>query len=252
MSGWLIGWLAARRAELGAALGLMTRLPLGRWPMPEAPEGFARAAWAYPLAGALAGWLAGGAQALLLWAGMPPALATAWALAALLLLTGALHEDGLADMADGFGGGRDRERKLAIMRDSRIGSYGALALLLSLGLRGAALALLASPLAWAAAGALSRAALLLPLGLLRPARAEGLAAGLGRAGVPPGLALGVGLAFLLLPAGAALAATLAAALAGLGVAWLARRQVGGHTGDILGACAVLAECAALSALSLGR
>ncbi|MFC7608020.1 hypothetical protein [Teichococcus aestuarii] len=59
MSGWLIGWLAARRAELGAALGLMTRLPLGRWPMPEAPEGFARAAWAYPLAGALAGGLAG-------------------------------------------------------------------------------------------------------------------------------------------------------------------------------------------------
>lgn len=247
------GWLAARGRELGAALGLLTRLPLGRWPMPADAAGFARAAWAYPLVGALAGGVAGGAQALLVAFGLPPALAAPWSLAVLLLLTGALHEDGLADMADGFGGGRDRARKLAIMRDSRIGSFGALALLLSLFLRGAALALLPSPLLMmAAAGALSRAALLVPLGLLPPARADGLAAGLGRAGVAPGLAVGAALAFLLLPPGGAFSALLAAVLAGLGVALLARRQVGGHTGDVLGGCAVLAECAVLTALLLGR
>ena len=74
---------------------------------------------------------------------MAPALTAGWALAALVLLTGGFHEDGLADTADGFGGGRTRERKLEIMRDSRIGSYGALALVLSVGIRAAALATMA-------------------------------------------------------------------------------------------------------------
>ncbi|MXP64139.1 adenosylcobinamide-GDP ribazoletransferase [Roseomonas sp. M0104] len=244
--------LRARFAELAAAFGLLTRLPVGALPQPPDAAGYARAAWAWPLAGAAVGALGGAAQALLTAAGLPPALAAPWALAAMLLASGALHEDGLADTADGFGGARNPARKLEIMRDSRIGSFGALALVLSLALRGGALAELAAPLpAMAAAGALARLAMLLPLLALPPARRDGLAAGLGR---PPlaaalgALAVAAILAALLLPAGAALLA-LGAALAGAAaLAALAGSQIGGQTGDVLGASAVLAECAALSVL----
>ncbi|HWX49615.1 MAG TPA: adenosylcobinamide-GDP ribazoletransferase [Roseomonas sp.] len=244
--------LRARLAELAAAFGLLTRLPTGLLPQPANPAGYARAAWAWPLAGAAVGAISGGVQALLTAAGLPPALAAPWALAALLLASGALHEDGLADTADGFGGGRDRARKLEIMRDSRIGSFGAMALILALALRGGALAQLAAPLpALAVAGALSRAAMLLPLMILPPARPDGLSAGLGR---PPGsaalagLAVALALAALLLPGTAMLPALLAMIFAAAGIAVLARAQIGGQTGDVLGACAVVAECAVLSAL----
>ncbi len=246
--------LGGRLAEIGAAFGLLTRFPVGWMSTPRDPAGHARAAWAWPLAGAALGALAGAIQVGLLELGLPPALAAFWALAALLLASGALHEDGLADTADGFGGGRGRERKLAIMRDSRIGSYGAASLILSLGLRGTALAALSAPwLMLPAAAALARLAMLVPLLLLPPARPDGLGAGLGRPGPLPALAallLGGGLALLLLPAGQAVPALAAALGAGLAMSVLARRQIGGHTGDVLGATAVLAECAALTALSL--
>ncbi|WP_419900048.1 adenosylcobinamide-GDP ribazoletransferase [Roseomonas sp. USHLN139] len=235
-----------RLAELGAAFGLLTRLPVGWLPQPGDPAGYARAVWAYPLAGALLGALAGGVQAGLAGLGVAPAMAAPWAIAVLLLASGALHEDGLADMADGFGGGRDRERKLAIMRDSRIGSFGALALVLALGCRGVALSEAVSPVAlMAGAGALGRGAMLVPLVLLRPARSDGLGAGLGR---PPVWAFGLGgvlavaLGMVLLPWWAAVVALGAGGV----VALLAWRQVGGHTGDVLGASAVLAELAVLS------
>ena len=117
--------------------------------------------------------------------GLPPLVCAGLAVGALVIVTGALHEDGLADVADGFGGGATRERKLEIMRDSRIGAYGAAALALSLILRVAALsALLDHGLGAAAAGlilagAASRAAALAPLALLPAARADGLGAGAG-------------------------------------------------------------------------
>ena len=124
--------LRARATEVQLALMLLTRLPAGR--IDPAPT-IAAAAWAFPLAGAVVGVL----QALVLIAaiglGLPMAMAAGLALAAGVLATGGLHEDGLADCADGFGGGRSPARKLEIMRDSRIGSYGALALILGLGLR---------------------------------------------------------------------------------------------------------------------
>ncbi|MCQ4158822.1 adenosylcobinamide-GDP ribazoletransferase [Roseomonas sp. GC11] len=238
--------LRARLEEIAAAFGLLTRLPLGALPFPAEAAGHARAAWAYPLAGAALGAIGGGVQAGLVAAGVAPGLAAPWAIAALLLASGALHEDGLADTADGLGGGRDRARKLAIMRDSRIGSFGALALVLALATRGLALAGAEHPVAlMAGAGALGRVALLLPLGLLPPARTDGLAAGLGR---PPkgallaGGVLGLALGGLLLPP-LALAAALAV---GGAMAWIARRQLGGQTGDILGATALIAECASLT------
>ncbi|KAA2211797.1 adenosylcobinamide-GDP ribazoletransferase [Teichococcus oryzae] len=244
--------IRARLAEIGAAFGLLTRLPVGWLPVPEAANGYARAAWAWPLAGAALGALAGAVQAGLVAAGLPPSLAAPWAIAVLLLASGGLHEDGLADTADGFGGGGGRERKLAIMRDSRIGSFGTLALILCLGLRGTALALLAAPLpAMAAAGALARLAMLPPLLFLPPARRDGLAAGLGRPGPVPAiaaLAVATGLALLLLPVQVAWPALLAASGAAVALSWLAWRQIGGQTGDVLGATAMVAECAVLTAL----
>ena len=118
--------------------------------------------------------------------GLPPIVAAGLAIAALAASTGALHEDGLADVADGFGGGATRERKLEIMRDSRIGAFGATALALSLILRtGALAAALSAGLGFAAASlvlvsGVSRAGALFPLALLDPARSEGAGASAGR------------------------------------------------------------------------
>ncbi len=243
-----------RWAELVGACTLLTRLPVGGLAAAHPPPG--DCVWAYPLAGALAGGLGAGVLSLAMAAGLPQPLAAGWALAITVLLTGGLHEDGLADTADGFGGGRTPERKLAIMRDSRIGSFGALALLFSAGLRGTALSLSPRPaLALLLAGVLGRGAMLLPLLLLRPARPDGLAASLGQrqAGrLATGLAVAAtgGLAVAATTGLGASAATAAAGLAGLLVAGLARRQVGGYTGDVLGAAEQAAECAALTVLAV--
>ena len=121
--------------DFSEALALMTRLPARA---PGARR--AAAAWAWPLAGALVAGLAGLAAALALWLGLSAAVAAGLALAVQIALTGALHEDGLADCADGFWGGMERARRLEIMHDSRIGTYGVLALVLGLGLRWALLA----------------------------------------------------------------------------------------------------------------
>src|SRR5204863_1906899 len=101
-----------------------------------------------------------------------------------IALTGALHEDGLADTADGFGGGRDRDDKLRIMRDSRQGSFGVVALVLSIALRAAALGTIGEPihvtLALIAAHAASRGVLPVLMHVLTPARPDGLGASAGR------------------------------------------------------------------------
>ncbi|MFZ5750216.1 MAG: adenosylcobinamide-GDP ribazoletransferase, partial [Pseudomonadota bacterium] len=162
-----------RLAELRAALMLLTRLPV--WPG-DAPPPVSRALWAFPLAG-----LAVGALALLVWQGaqgldLPPAMAAVLALATMVLATGGLHEDGLADCADGLWGGRDRARRLAIMRDSRIGTYGTLALVLSLAIRGAGIVALGAGagLALLLVSGASRAAPALLLATLPAAREDGL------------------------------------------------------------------------------
>jgi adenosylcobinamide-GDP ribazoletransferase len=241
------------RADLATGFALLSRLPVGRWVPSGAEMNFARAVWAYPVVGAVLGALGGAVYWLAILIGMSAGLAACWTLGAMLLLGGALHEDGLADTADGFGGGRDAGRKLEIMRDSRIGSFGSLALMVALGVRGTALVALGSPLSVAGAlimsGSLARAAILIVLLAAQPARRDGLAAGL--ADIPVGVAaIGIAvamlLALLLLPIGSAVLVALAAAMVGLGFAWLSTRQIGGHTGDVLGATSVVAECVVLS------
>ncbi|MAS40306.1 MAG: adenosylcobinamide-GDP ribazoletransferase, partial [Porticoccaceae bacterium] len=126
------GVLARRCDEVRLAFMLLSRLPMGR--IAAAPP-LSQSFWAYPLVGAVVGGVTG----LVLWGGLalglPPLAAAAVALGASVTLTGAMHEDGLADTADGFGGGDTVVRKLEIMRDSRLGSYGVLALIVTCGLR---------------------------------------------------------------------------------------------------------------------
>ena len=241
--------LRARVAEVQLAVMLLTRLPAGR--MAEAPP-IGAAIWAFPLVGALVGGIAAAVLTGALTLGIAPALAAGLALAAGVLATGGLHEDGLADCADGFGGGRDRARKLEIMRDSRIGSYGGLALILSLGLRWQALALLAAhqpafaPAAIVALAMSSRAGLGFALLWLPPARDDGMgksAAGTSFARAVIGVALtGLSLA-VLLPWPSALWVLAAMTAAQLIFALIALRQIGGQSGDVLGAMQQLAEIA---------
>jgi adenosylcobinamide-GDP ribazoletransferase len=232
------------------ALAFLTRLPV-RQGQAWRDADLAGSVPLFPLVGALIGLAGGLTYTLALGLGLPPWPAAALALATTIGASGALHEDGLADVADGFGGGRTRADKLRIMRDPRIGSYGALALLLALLARAGALAALAEPWTVAAAmivaGAVSRAALAPVMAILPNARSDGLAAGAGR---PHGLRAGAAVLVAALIAVALLgevagAALLAGAGAAVAVAWLARRQIGGQTGDVLGAVQQLAEIGAL-------
>jgi adenosylcobinamide-GDP ribazoletransferase len=240
------------RTDLASAFMLLTRLPMG-WLATSTPGRMADAMWAFPLVGTVVGAIGGAIFWVCARLGMPPAVAAVWTLASMLLVTGALHEDGLADTADGLGGGRSRERKLAIMRDSRIGTFGGLALVLSLAARGTALAALAQParvaVALIVASTLGRGAIGVLLLTSAPARPDGLAAELrtsrfGRTALAPGFA--AVLAFALLPFGVALGVTIAALVSALVIAWMAHRQLGGYTGDVLGAAVVVTECAVLA------
>ena len=251
------------RRDVGDALRFYTRLPL---PQPQDPSfAFGRFAWAAPVAGVAVGICGSLALAAACALGLPPFVAAALATAALVAATGALHEDGLADVADGFGGGKTREAKLAVMRDSRIGTFGAAALILSLAIRiGALSAALAHGL-WAAAGALvlaaavSRAAGLMPLAALDPARSDGVGAAAGRlepeslaaaGGVALALALALGLAAT--GVGRGLAGLLGAALGAGAMTALAKHEIGGQTGDVAGAAQQWAEIAAWCGLLIGR
>ena len=254
-------------ADLAACLRFYTRLPLPagrRDDDPHAMPDFSRVAAQVPIAGALIGLL--GALVLVLAdrLSIAPLPAATIAIGCLVLLTGAMHEDGLADLCDGFGAGTNRERKLEIMKDSRLGTYGAAALVLSMVMRIGTLAgLVATDLRLAAAvlvaaAAMSRTAGLLPLVLLPPARSvgAGFAAPRPRA---EALAIATILALLCgclpLLAGASLARVIAAcmgaALSAYAITALARRQIGGQTGDVAGAAQQAAEVAILLVFSAG-
>lgn len=238
------------------ALALLTRIPVPGWIEIEMNRA-ARVAWAWPLVGLLVGGAAGGLGWGLLTAGVPSPAAAGLVLSFGVIVTGAMHEDGLADSADGLWGGWDRDRRLEIMRDSRIGAYGVIALILTLGLRWSLLGVLLHPgpsliATLAAVGAMSRAPMAVLSFALPHARSDGLSATVGR--VRSGSALIAALigcaamigATGLLPGGLA---TAAAGLGGLGVLAIARAKIGGQTGDILGASQQIVEIAVLLVLA---
>src|SRR5450631_1119418 len=175
-------WLRGVAADLKIGMLFSTRFPLSH-ATPIGGADIARASWALPVIGALIGLVGAAVFWIAFRFDLPPLVDAGLAVAATLAATGCLHEDGLADTFDGFGG-RGRERKLEIMRDSRIGTYGACALAMSLLLRVGALASLAAPgpvtLALIAAHSGARALLPLFLALVPPARPDGLSADAGR------------------------------------------------------------------------
>ena len=236
-------------AQLALGLVFLTRLPIRlRGALPD--DAVARAAWSFPIAGALVA-LPAAAAAIAADALALPAFASALlALAATMAMTGALHEDGLADTADGLGGGRTREQKLEIMKDSRIGSYGVLALIVGVGLRTTALASAVQDTwlhlvgALVAAHAGSRALLPMLMRALPSARPGGLGASVGMpssAGTILALVLGTAATFWGLGDHLGLVGILAAAFGMVAVGALARRQLGGYTGDVLGAAQQVGE-----------
>ena len=234
-----------------AALIYFTRLPL---PMLRAStdDDWRRAATYFPLVG----WLVGGVAAGVWWGAslvFPAGMAAGLSLGATLLLTGAMHEDGFADLCDGFGGGTTREKTLEIMRDSRIGAFGALGLLLLLGLKWSALSSLPGFMvaaALVAAHACSRAGSITIMASLDYARAEGKARPLASRLQPAriGVAVAVGIAPLLLLPGTAWAAAAPVLVVRFGAAWWFQKRLNGYTGDCLGAVQQVGELAFLLTL----
>jgi adenosylcobinamide-GDP ribazoletransferase len=247
--------------DLARCLRFYSRLPVPALPWEHDPHGlpdFPRLTRVLPLAGAVIGLLPALVLIGALEVGLGPWLAATLSVAAMTLTTGAFHEDGLADTADSFGGAT-RERRLEIMRDSRIGSYGTAALILAFALRIALVSRVDSSAAFAAvviAALLSRTAGLMPLVLLRPARPDGASYAVGQptreafwwaAALSAAMAVGLGLISGLPPAGISLMLVLSW-LSGWGLTRLSARHIQGQTGDIAGAAQQVAEIAALIGL----
>lgn len=248
--------------DIRICLIFFTRLPV-KWPEDLPRERITRAFQAAPCVGLVVG-LAGalGYFAAFAATGGSVHIAATVAVATQLLATGAFHEDGLADFADGVGGGQSPGQRLEIMRDSRIGTYGTAALVCALVLKMFLIAEIADPwqagLLLIASGAVARAGLVQLMSALGPADDEGISASSGQptqleaskalifggaiAGGALVLACGLG---AVMPA---IGAVVGAAVGTLAVGAIARKNLGGQTGDALGASATVAEIGALFAM----
>ena len=254
------------------ALQFFTRIPvtgrLAEW-VGYSPAMLNASAAYFPAVGWVVGAVAAAVMALAL--GVLPAgplgalVAALLATVATVWLTGGFHEDGLADTADGLGGGLTRERALAIMKDSRIGSYGTLAVVLALGLKVALLALIAQRGAWAAAAALMAAhalSRLAPLVVMRTlpyvseaaqAKSKPLAEQLSGAGFRLGVYWSIPALALIWQARGAIQMIVSMLLWMAALAFmlrLLRRRLQGFTGDALGATQQVCELALYLGLAL--
>jgi adenosylcobinamide-GDP ribazoletransferase len=230
--------------SLLAAAQFLTRVPIRLRREPAMADAVP---W-FPVVGACIGAAVGGTAAGL-WHVVPPTVAAAVAVAVGLLITGAFHEDGLADCADAFGGGWTIERRLEILKDPRHGSYGVAAMCASITIRIVALGAMPGPLtmfvAAVAAHTMGRAAAVGLMGSARVAAPTGLGADFARSLSPWRCVMGVAVGLALV----AVACTWwVAPLAGAGVVGaaavgrLAYRKIGGISGDVLGACEQVVEC----------
>ncbi|WP_084410997.1 adenosylcobinamide-GDP ribazoletransferase [Fulvimarina manganoxydans] len=246
------------------ATAFLTRLPPVARAFERGAHPLGKDVLSFPMVGLVAALPAALLLAILPGAGLTSLVAATLAVAATILITGALHEDGLGDVADGLFGHHGRERALAIMKDSRVGSYGALALILAVVLRIALIAELVSfspsgaALAILGAAAFSRGAMVLLWASLPSADPGGLADSVGQPGRRDGWRtawLGAAILFVLASLGIGLGHALLSLLAGAAMLFAFRRwlhnRLGGQTGDTLGAAQQLTEIAALFALCLG-
>jgi adenosylcobinamide-GDP ribazoletransferase len=237
--------------EFLIATQFLTRLPVPvktNWTMADLRDSVPM----FPIVGIIIGLLASLAYLAAAILNLPAVIAAILAMSAMALLTGGLHEDGLSDVADGFGGGRTREDKLRIMRDSRLGSYGAIVLFLVLTLRISTISTLFEPMmvtiALVSAAALSRSVMPVAMLALPQARPDGLAASADRPEPRRaliGAGLGLLICFLCLPLLTAILVTAACLLAALLFLGLAKHQIGGITGDVLGALQQVVEVVCL-------
>jgi adenosylcobinamide-GDP ribazoletransferase len=238
---------ALKLRDIATALALLTRLPVrARF------DRTAQAAWAFPVVGLIVGLAVTLVASLASYIGLTTFVSAGLATAAGILITGAMHEDGLADTADGLWGGWDKARRLEIMHDSRIGTYGVLALILAMLLRFSAISSLLHAYsivgALIAASVLSRAAIPYVMTLLPHARSDGLSVQTGRPSrkiATIGALIACAIAWVcvgFLPMILALAAVTTCTAGAIAIA---RAKIGGQTGDILGATQIITELAAL-------
>ena len=243
-------------SEIKLCVGLLTRFKVTFDPVEPSPEMTAACRW-FPLIGIYIGALSGAVLGVGNYLDLPESVTAILAIAIAIVLTGAMHEDGLADIADGFGGGKDRNQKLEIMRDSRLGVYGTLALILDTALRWALLTQLLS-YGWEfaagcliAAGASSRLVTLSLMKSLPAARPDGLGAS---TGAPETTAIYTAIFITFLATLAAkdlaiiIAIAISVAVAAAAMHGLSKNQIGGQTGDVLGAGQRLGETFALLCL----
>jgi adenosylcobinamide-GDP ribazoletransferase len=251
------GTLARAWVDLRVAAAFLTRVPV---PLPADDGGetgaLARSAGMFPVVGVGVGVSAAIVMLLADRLGLHPLACALIALGAQMVITGALHEDGLADMADGIGGGQDAAERLAIMRDSRIGTYGALALILTVALKATLLSQLPSIETAAAAligaAAISRGTLPAVMRWITPARPDGLFASIGQppvSAVRAALVLSLIIALIAYGLGLGIVVCAVAAGGAAGVAVVAQRTLGGITGDALGAAQQKAELLVLVAVA---
>lgn len=250
--------------DIARATGFLSRLPMPASRFAGHDGTLTRASGMFPLAGLLIALVPGLLVLILSGLNANAALTVLIAVIVLVAVTGALHEDGLADSADALGARGGREHMLEIMKDSRIGAYGVLALIAGFALRAVALTILLSVsggwntfLVMLAVAAASRAAMVWHWSKLPPARPGGVAAS---AGAPDDRALTHALLTGLVVFGlfVTIASGPAAALLGLAVMaaaahqWTAtvRNTLQGHTGDTIGATQQITETACLTALAL--
>ena len=231
--------------DIPLALVLLTRLPI-----PHLPQAVfqrqSNAAWAFPVVGLVIGLLACAVGWLGAAMSLPQTSCAILVVLTLIVTTGAMHEDGLADTADGLWGGYAPERRLEIMKDSHIGTYGVLALILSQALRVALIVAVVASAGLAgvvAACVTSRAMMPAVMAALPNARASGLSHSVG---APRGVAVMIGAVLatvlaLFLVGAAAILPLMVSAAAVAGLCLLAKAKIGGQTGDILGATQQVAE-----------
>ncbi|MCE2517865.1 MAG: adenosylcobinamide-GDP ribazoletransferase [Alphaproteobacteria bacterium] len=243
--------------DIMAAVMILTRIPVD-WPdQADAPD-TARSYWAFPLVGVGVAAIPALAGAGLVELGVPPLAAAALALFGVMLMTGGLHHDGLADVTDSLGG-RDRERRLAIMHDSAIGSFGTLGLITILIICTSCLAHLAriDPLLMAAGliatSAMSRAMMALQRWHRPTPTDSGLASATGRPSTPVmvmAMMLGLLAGLVFLSTSGAFVAMALGVITTILFGMFMMRWVGGVNGDGLGASQQLSEAIMLMALTL--
>lgn len=250
--------------ETARALAFLTRLPVpDKYFDEESQSDTVQSAGYFPAAGIIIGLLGSIIITIAHFLHLPPALSSALAIIAVIILTGALHEDGLGDIADGFGGGANKEQRLEIMKDSQLGTYGVIAVISSLMLRVLALTAIlqtfgavAACFAMIAANAASRGAMVWMWSDLPSARIDGVSGQLGKphenaVSIAAVTGLGSALIFGTLGAGF-ICATIAIVLAivvMVGFQKLCLKMIGGQTGDTLGACQQLVEISILIGLA---